>query len=82
MSTHSLKEEYELCRVGNRSHEHFKLKVDDTYMYIIRCLDYSAHGQLGLGQLGPVRDSSEFRDSSAPILRQLGPMINDMMALS
>ena len=33
MSTHSLKEEYELCRVGNRSHEHFKLKVDDTYVY-------------------------------------------------
>ena len=33
MSTHSLKEEYELCRVGNRSHEHFKLKVDDTYVH-------------------------------------------------
>ena len=70
MSTHSLKEEYELCRVGNRSHEHFKLKVDDTYVY------NSVFGLLGLGQLGPVRDSS------APILRQLGPMINDMMALS
>ena len=71
MSTYSLKEEYELCRVGNRSHEHFKLKVDDTYVY-----------NSVLGLLGPVRDSSEFRDSSAPILRQLGPMINDMMALS
>ena len=70
MSTHSLKEEYELCRVGNRSHEHFKLKVDDTYVY------NSVLGLLVLGQLGPVRDSS------APILRQLGPMINDMMALS
>ena len=33
MSTHSLKEEYELYRVGNRSHEHFKLKVDDTFVY-------------------------------------------------
>ena len=32
MSTRSLKEQYELCRVGNRSHEHFKLKVDDTYV--------------------------------------------------
>ena len=32
MSTHSLKEEYKLYRVGNRSHEHFKLKVDDTYV--------------------------------------------------
>ena len=70
MSTHSLKEEYELYRVGNRSHEHFKLKVDDTYVY------NSVLGLLGLGQLGPVRDSS------APILRQLGPMINDNMALS
>ena len=32
MSTHSLKQEYELCRVGNCSHEHFKLRVDDTYV--------------------------------------------------
>ena len=28
-----MKEEYELCRVGKGSHEHFKLKVDDTYVY-------------------------------------------------
>ena len=81
MSTHSLKEEYELCRVGNRSHEHFKLKVDDTYVYN-SVLGLIGPWTTGLGQLGPVRDSSEFRDSSAPILRQLGPMINDMMALS
>ena len=33
MSTHSFKEEYELCWVGNRSHEHFKLKVVNTYVY-------------------------------------------------
>ena len=32
MSTHSLKEEYELCRVGNLTHEHLKLKVNDTYI--------------------------------------------------
>ena len=34
-----------------------------------RCLDYSAHGQLGLGR-------------TRPSSRQLGTMINDMMALS
>ena len=78
MSTHSLKEEYELCRVGNRSHEHFKLKVDDTYVYnsVLRLLGPWTT------RPGTTRPSSEFRDSSAPILRQLGPMINDMMALS
>ena len=37
------------------------------YPFTRWCSDYSSHGQLGLGQLGPVQDSS------APILRQLGP---------
>ena len=30
MSTHILKEEYELCFVGRRSHEQLKFKLEET----------------------------------------------------
>ena len=64
MSTHSLKEEYELCRVGNRSHEHFKLKVDDTYVY------NSVLGLLGPWTTRPGTTRPSSRQLGVP--RQLG----------
>ena len=78
----------------------FSLKTTVLIICLMWCLDYSAHGQLGLGQLGPVRDSSAQVsrqlgpgvETARPndklyllyitqVSIQLGPMINDMMAL-
>ena len=61
MSTHSLKEEYELCQVGNHSHEHFK--VDDTYV------DNSSQV---VSAWNPVRKYSAGRSHTGAHLRHTG----------